>query len=81
MVDLRARLVDNLMTPFHLMVLYAPFVPPKYVLKRKDVTREIVNAQDQYGNSPLLKAAARGSSGTIAKIFASKNAKGSERFP
>ena len=38
-----------------LPIQYSPTVPPKFMLKRKDLTRETLNATDDAGDSPLLR--------------------------
>lgn len=63
----------------HLLLQYAPFVPPKFILKRKDLTKETLNALDVDGNTPLLKCAQRNSKNNLRRVFASKNVKGEEQ--
>ena len=48
----------------------------QYVLKRKDLTKDALNALDCDGISPLLGCAIRGNSPTIAKVLANKAVKG-----
>ena len=62
----------------HLMLQYCPYLPPKFMLKRKDLTKEALNAVDMDGNTPLLKCAQRNSKATMYKVFVSKNVKGND---
>ena len=48
----------------------------KFMLKRKDLTRETLNATDEDGDSPLLKCAKRNSRQSVYRVFVSKNVKG-----
>ena len=64
----------------HLMLQYCPYIPPKFLLKRKDLTKEALNKQDMDGNTPLLKCAQRNSKATMYKVFVSKNVKGKQEI-
>lgn len=72
LLDLSTALNDTGENVLHLLFRHAPSVPPKFVLKRKDLTKEILNALDAKGLSPVLGCSKQ----TLSKIFASKNVKG-----
>lgn len=62
----------------HLMLQYSPTVPPKFMLKRKDLTKETLNSVDDRGDSPLLMCARRNSRQSMYRVFVSKNVKGNQ---
>ncbi|XP_059099295.1 uncharacterized protein LOC131893315 [Tigriopus californicus] len=72
-LDLKVRLIDSQESTFHLLLKYCPQVPPKFILKRKDVDKDVVNAKDNLGTSALMKALWDKRSSTVEKILASKN--------
>lgn len=74
-VDLKATLKDSQETIAHLLLQYAPFVNPKFLLKRKDLTRELLNSVDKDGNTPLLHVASRNNVHTVNHILTSKTVK------
>merc|ERR1712038_319930 len=75
LVELNVKLLDTNQTITHLLLQYAPYVHPKFILKRKDFTQEMLNAKDKAGHHPLLYLASRNSRPTIKKILSSKNVK------
>ncbi len=61
----------------HLLFSYAPYVHPKFVLKRKDANlKEVLNARDANGDTPLLKLARRDCGLVLHRILESKAVKG-----
>ena len=46
LIEFGVRLEDTEQNMLHLLLQYAPTVPPKFMLKRKDLSRETLNAQD-----------------------------------
>ncbi len=66
-------------TVIHLLFRYSPFVHPKFVLKRKDLTFEALNAVDNEGYSAALRCAARNRGQAVHKVLSSKNVKGTGR--
>lgn len=75
-LDLKVRLIDSQESTFHLLLKYCPQIPPKFILKRKDIDKNVVNAKDNFGTSALMKALWEKRSSTVEKILASKNIKG-----
>ena len=57
----------------HLLFQFCPFVHPKFALKRKDLTAEILNHVDEEGFSPFLRLCEKNCKSTVAKILANKN--------
>jgi ankyrin repeat protein len=74
-IDFTSALNETKETIPHLLLQYAPYVHPKFLLKRKDITKEILNAVDVDGNTPLLHVAARNNIHTISHILSSKAVK------
>ena len=75
LVDMTTRVSPTGHTICHLMLQFAPFIHPKFLLKRKDFTRELLNALDNDGSSALMHLASKNSKPTLRKIFANKNVK------
>ena len=73
LLNFEAKVTSTGQTICHLLLQFAPFVHPKFLLKRKDFTKEIFNAKDNQGYSALLYLASKNSKPTIKKILASKN--------
>lgn len=71
-IDLKATLKDSQETIAHLLLQYAPYVNPKFLLKRKDLTKDLLNAVDKDGNTPLLHVASRNNVYTVNHILTSK---------
>lgn len=71
-IDFSVALCESKETIAHLLLQYAPFVHPKFLLKRKDLTMEILNAVDAEGNTPLLHVASRNNMHTVHHILTSK---------
>ena len=64
----------------HLLLRYAPFVHPKFVLKRKDLEKSVLDAKDVDGFTPLLRAAEKNNRTAVQRVLASKNVKGMYLF-
>ena len=75
LIDFTSSLIDTKETITHLLLQYAPFVPPKFVLKRKDLTKEIINAVNANGETPLLHVASRNNMHTVRHILNAKAVK------
>jgi len=58
----------------HLLFQYCPTVHPKFILKRKDLTPDIMNAVDYHGNTSLLKCCIQNSRDTVRRLLSSKAA-------
>ncbi len=73
-VDLSARLASTGENLAHLLFLYAPYVHPKFVLKRKDANlREVLGTADSSGATPALRVAQGGGRRiTLHRILISK---------
>ena len=56
LIEFSPRLKSGGQNLLHLMLQYSPTVPPKFMLKRKDLSRETLNAADDGGDSPLLRS-------------------------
>merc|ERR1712106_407091 len=65
---------DTKQTIPHLLFQYCPTVHPKFILKRKDLTPEIINAVDHHGNTSLLKCSIQNSRDTVRRLLSSKAA-------
>ena len=76
LIEFNSKLKPTGQNLLHLMLQYSPTVPPKFMLKRKDLTKETLNATDENGDSPLLKCAKRNSRQSVYRVFVSKNVKG-----
>ena len=76
LIEFNSRLKSTGQNLLHLMLQYSPTVPPKFMLKRKDLTPETLNATDENGDSPLLRCAKRNSRHSVYRVFVSKNVKG-----
>ena len=76
LIEFNSRLKSTGQNLLHLMLQYSPTVPPKFMLKRKDLTPETLNATDENGDSPLLRCAKRNSRQSVYRVFVSKNVKG-----
>ena len=74
-IDLSLTIKDTKQNIAHLMLNYAPFVPAKFLLKRKDITMDLLNAKDSNGNTPLLHAASRNNGHTVRQILYCQNIK------
>ncbi len=74
-IDFEATLHESKESIAHLLLQYAPFVHPKFLLKRKDLTKEILNKIDAEGNTPLLHVASRNNMHTVRHILTSKAVK------
>ena len=75
LIDFTTTLIDTKESITHLLLQYAPFVHPKFVLKRKDLTKEIINALNANGETPLLHVASRNNMHTVRHILAAKSIK------
>ncbi len=75
LLDFTSCLKETKQTISHLLLAYAPYVPPKFLLKRKDLTREMLNTIDVNGNTPVLHAAMRNSIHTVSAVLNSKAVK------
>ena len=64
-IDLTTTLNDSKDTVAHLLLQYAPYVDPKFLLKRKDLTMELLNSVNAEGNTPLLHVASRNNMHTV----------------
>ena len=56
LIEFSPRLKSGGQNLLHLMLQYSPTVPPKFMLKRKDLSKETLNAADDGGDSPLLRS-------------------------
>ena len=74
-IDLSLTIKDTKQNIAHLMLNYAPYVPAKFLLKRKDITMDLLNAKDSNGNTPLLHAASRNNGHTVRQILYCQNIK------
>ena len=54
LIDLNAKVLPGGQTICHLMLQFAPFVHPKFLLKRKDFTKDMLNALDANGSSAMM---------------------------
>ena len=64
-IDFTTTLKDSKNTIAHLLLQYAPYVHPKFLLKRKDLTMELLNSVNAEGNTPLLHVASRNNMHTV----------------
>ncbi len=78
-VDLSSSLASTGENLAHLLFLYAPYVHPKFILKRKDPNlKEVLSSKDKLGSSPLLRVAQIDSKVVLHRILASKVARDSK---
>ncbi len=76
-VDLSARLKSTGENLAHLLFLYAPYVHPKFILKRKDANlREVLATADDGGATPVLRVAQGDRRVVLHRILANKAVKG-----
>lgn len=74
LLDLGCVISETKENIVHLFFRYiTPFVHPKFVLKRKDLTKAWLNATDQEGLTPILDCAVRNNSFTISRILSNKS--------
>eukprot|EP00095_Tigriopus_kingsejongensis_P006851 maker-scaffold176_size284796-snap-gene-0.15 protein:Tk06851 transcript:maker-scaffold176_size284796-snap-gene-0.15-mRNA-1 annotation:"hypothetical protein COCHEDRAFT_1105320" len=66
---------DSQETAFHILLRLSPQIHPKFILKRKDLTKEVLNARDVNNNSALMTAAMKNRPAKVEKILGSKNVK------
>ena len=64
-LDFTVKLNDSKDTIAHLLLQYSPFVHPKFLLKRKDLTMELLNSVNAEGNTPLLHVASKNNMHTV----------------
>ena len=68
-IDFTSTLKDSKETIAHLLLQYAPYVHPKFLLKRKDLTIELLNSVNSEGNTPLLHVASRNNMHTVRYVY------------
>ncbi|XP_040571104.1 uncharacterized protein [Lepeophtheirus salmonis] len=75
-IDLSAKIHSSGENIAHLLIQYLPDVHPKFILKRKDLTFEVLNAQEsRNGNSPFLHCAMRNNKFSLKRLLRSKAVK------
>ena len=60
----------------HLLLRHAPFLHPRLVLKRKDLSEAVLGSRDSEGFTPLLRAAHEDNRAAVQRVLASKNVRG-----